>query len=64
MALLRLDRWSCFRTLVTESAYRRFCTVMMRNIEDCYHQRAFAGGRPGKRLSVAEPTRDRAELRR
>jgi hypothetical protein len=45
MAMARLDRWPWFRTLVTESAYRRFCTVMMRNIEDCYLGNDFHVGR-------------------
>ena len=50
MGLLRLDRWKWFKTVVTESAYRRFCNVMMRNIEDCYHRRDFHVGRTRKRL--------------
>jgi hypothetical protein len=50
MALLRMDRWKWFKTLVTEDAYRRFCTLMMRNIEDCYHGQDFQVGRPGKQL--------------
>ena len=50
MGLLRLDRWSWFKTVVTESAYRRFCTAMWRNIENCYRGREFHVGRPGKQL--------------
>lgn len=52
MRLLRLDRWRWFKTVVTESAYRRFCNVMMRNIEDCYHSRDFQVGRPDTSLAA------------
>jgi hypothetical protein len=46
MALARMDRWTWFKTVVTESAYRRFCAVMMRNIQDCYDGVDFHVGRP------------------
>ncbi|GAA2792838.1 hypothetical protein [Crossiella cryophila] len=45
MALLRLDRWAWFRTLATEMAYRRFCDVMMDNVQDCYNGTDFHVGR-------------------
>jgi hypothetical protein len=47
MALARLDRWTWFKTVVTESAYRRFCNVMMKNVWDCYNGNEFHVGRPG-----------------
>jgi hypothetical protein len=46
MALARLDRWTWFRTVVTEAAYRRFCVVMMRNVQDCHDGVDFHVGRP------------------
>ncbi|SDM30893.1 hypothetical protein [Allokutzneria albata] len=46
MALARMDRWTWFKTVVTESAYRRFCNRMMKNIERCYHGTEFRVGRP------------------
>jgi hypothetical protein len=46
MRALRVDRWRWFMTVVTESAYRRFCSAMWRNIADCQRGRAFAVGRP------------------
>ena len=55
MALARLDRWTWFRTVVTESAYRRFCNVMMRSILDCYNGNEFRVGRPGKRPGTVAP---------
>ena len=45
MALARLDRWTWFKTIVTESAYRRFCNVMMQNVLDCYDGTDFHVGR-------------------
>lgn len=45
MALARLDRWTWFKTVVTQSAYRRFCNAMMKNIEKCYDGRDFRVGR-------------------
>lgn len=53
MRLLHLDRWGWFRTRITEDAYRRFCNVMMRNIDDCYHGRGFHVGRPDGQLAEA-----------
>lgn len=46
MAMARMDRWPWLRTVVTEDAYRRFCTVMMKNVEDCYRGVDFHVGRP------------------
>jgi hypothetical protein len=46
MALGRMDRWTWFKTVVTEAAYRRFCLVMMRNIQDCHDGVDFHVGRP------------------
>jgi hypothetical protein len=45
MALSRIDRWAWFKKLVTESAYRRFCLTMWRNIEHRYDGRDFHVGR-------------------
>lgn len=45
MALLRVDRWEWFKRKVTESAYRRFCIRMMKNVEDCYHGTEFRVGK-------------------
>jgi hypothetical protein len=45
MALARLDRWRWFKTVVTESAYRRFFEAMMRNVRDCHRGREFRVGR-------------------
>lgn len=45
MARLRMDRSTWIKTVLTENAYRRFCNVMMRNIDDCYHGRDFRVGR-------------------
>jgi hypothetical protein len=53
MALARLDRWTWFKTIVTESAYRRFCNVMMQNILDCYDGTDFHVGRPVEDLVPA-----------
>jgi hypothetical protein len=55
MALARLDRWTWLKTLVTESAYRRFCNVMMRNIEDCYNGIEFHVGRPAEQPAAHVP---------
>jgi hypothetical protein len=48
MALTRMDRWTWFRNIITESAYRRFCNVMMRNVLDCYNGNDFHVGRPAR----------------
>jgi hypothetical protein len=53
MALTRMDRWRWLKTVVTESAYRRFCVVMMKNIEDCYLGNDFRVGRPADRAHLA-----------
>ena len=45
MAMARMDRWPWLQRVVTEAAYRRFCVVMMQNIEDCYHGIDFHVGR-------------------
>jgi len=45
MALARMDRWIWFKTVVTESAYRRFFNEMMGNILDCYQGIDFHVGR-------------------
>ncbi|WP_156077178.1 hypothetical protein [Saccharothrix sp. NRRL B-16314] len=45
MALTRMDRWTWFKNLITEAAYRRFCDVMMRNVLDCYNGNDFHVGR-------------------
>jgi hypothetical protein len=44
MALTRMDRWAWLKKVVTESAYRRFCIEMWRNIADCYAGRDFRVG--------------------
>jgi hypothetical protein len=49
MALSRMDRWAWFKRLVTESAYRRFCLTMWRNIAHCHEGRDFAVGRAKSR---------------
>jgi hypothetical protein len=54
MALTRMDRWVWFKKVVTESAYRRFCLVMWRNIEDCYWGRNFHVGRRGATPDLAD----------
>lgn len=46
MALSRMDRWTWFKTWVTESAYRRFFDEMMANILACYYGIDFRVGRP------------------
>lgn len=45
MALARLDRWTWFKMVVTEDAYRRFFNRMMRNILDRYRGKDFLVGR-------------------
>ena len=55
MALARMDRWTWFKTVVTESAYRRFCNVMMRSIQDCYNGNEFRVGRPGTQPRLLSP---------
>ena len=45
MALARMDRWLWFKTVVTESAYRRFFNEMMKNILGCYRGIDFHVGR-------------------
>lgn len=45
MALTRMDRWTWFKTLVTESAYRRFCDTMMNSLLARYHGNDFRVGR-------------------
>ena len=52
MALARMDRWTWFKTVVTEAAYRRFFNDMMRNIIDCYDGIDFHVGR-APRVSAA-----------
>jgi hypothetical protein len=46
MALTRMDRWGWLKTVVTESAYRRFFETMVRNIVRHYHGEDFHVGRP------------------
>lgn len=46
MAMAQLHRVPWLRNKVTEDAYRRFCNVMMQNVEDCYHGIPFDIGRP------------------
>jgi len=48
LALAGLDRWTWLKAVLTESAYRRFCNVMMRNIRDCYDGNEFRIGRESK----------------
>ena len=50
MALARLDRWTWFKRVVTEDAYRRFFNAMMRSIDRCYRGQDFHVGR-----ALAEP---------
>jgi hypothetical protein len=45
MALARLDRWRWFKTVVTESAYRRFFDDMMHNVQACWQGVEFRVGR-------------------
>ncbi len=45
MALAHLDRWTWFKSRVTESAYRRFFNQMIANIMDCYRGIDFRVGR-------------------
>ena len=48
MVLSRLDRWDWFRTLVTESAYRRFWKDTFNNIMARYEGKEIGIGRPNR----------------
>ena len=48
MVLSRLDRWDWFRTLVTESAYRRFWKDTFDNIMARYEGKEIGIGRPNR----------------
>ena len=56
MALARLDRWTWFKRVVTEDAYRRFFNAMMRSIDRCYRGQDFHVGRA---LAEPKPTGER-----
>jgi hypothetical protein len=48
MAATGLHRWTWFKNLLVENAYRRFFNVMITNIRDCYDGNEFRIGRPAK----------------